>query len=74
MAISPENDRLTIIIPKVLKEQLKIIADHHNRSLSNYIVNVLNRHISKETDDLGMWGHFDTVDKLSEVEKRHNKE
>ncbi len=74
MTISPENDRLTIIIPKVLKEQLKVIADHHNRSLSNYIVNVLNRHILKETDDLAMWGHFDTVNKFNEIEKEHNKE
>lgn len=47
MAISSDNDRLTIIISKKLKSQLKEYADIENRSLSNYIVTVLESHIQQ---------------------------
>lgn len=45
MTISKENDRLTIIINKQLKEKIKILAEEENRSMGNYIVNVLEEHI-----------------------------
>lgn len=45
MSISANNDRLTVIIPKSVKEELKKLADSENRSLSNYVVNLLEAHV-----------------------------
>ena len=47
MAISEENDRLTIIISKKMKNELKELAELENRSLSNYVVNVLEDHLER---------------------------
>ncbi|AZV43733.1 hypothetical protein BAOM_3124 [Peribacillus asahii] len=44
MSISENNDRLTIIINKQIKEELKNIAKENNRSLSNYIAHILEQH------------------------------
>ncbi|WP_207634865.1 hypothetical protein [Cytobacillus praedii] len=49
MAISDENDRLTIIISKKMKNELKQLAELENRSLSNYVVNVLEQHLDSLT-------------------------
>jgi len=46
MSISSNNDRLTVIIPKSLKEDLKVLADNSNRSVSNYVVTILENHIA----------------------------
>ncbi len=72
MAISDKNDRLTIIIPKVMKEQLKLLAEHKNRSLSNYIVSILHESIYKEKDQLEMYAQYDLYNKLVEIEKSQN--
>ncbi|MFS0657351.1 DNA-binding protein [Niallia alba] len=48
MAISENNDRLTVIIPKELKQRLKDLADNQNRSLSNYVVTVLENHADNQ--------------------------
>lgn len=48
MSISANNDRLTIIIPKSVKDELKQLADSENRSLSNYIANLLEKHVSEK--------------------------
>jgi mRNA-degrading endonuclease RelE of RelBE toxin-antitoxin system len=45
MSISANNDRLTIIISKSVKDELKKLADSENRSLSNYVVNILEKHV-----------------------------
>lgn len=45
MSISADNDRLTVIIPKSLKKELKELADIENRSISNYVVNLLEIHV-----------------------------
>jgi hypothetical protein len=47
MSISANNDRLTVIIPKSVKEELKQLADLENRSLSNYVVNILENHVTQ---------------------------
>ncbi|MFC5401482.1 ribbon-helix-helix domain-containing protein [Cohnella soli] len=44
MAISNENVRVMITIPINLKEQLELEAKDENRSLSNYIVTIIQRH------------------------------
>lgn len=46
LAISDKNDRLTVIIPKTLKEELKQLAANENRSMGNYIVTVLEDHVN----------------------------
>lgn len=45
MAISDKNDRLTVIIPKTLKEELKQLAASENRSMGNYIVTLLEDYV-----------------------------
>ncbi|MNG27001.1 hypothetical protein D3C84_1120600 [compost metagenome] len=45
MAISDKNDRLTVIIPKTLKEELKQLAANENRSMGNYIVTLLEDYV-----------------------------
>lgn len=47
MAISNENTRIQITLPKDIKKQLEIIADEHNRSVSNYVLTL----ILKELDE-----------------------
>lgn len=44
--ISKEKDRLTIIIPKELKEILTIMAADNYVSCSTYIVQILAKHIN----------------------------
>ncbi len=46
MSISNKNERTTIIISKELKDKLIELANRENRSLSNYILNVLENHIN----------------------------
>lgn len=47
LAISDENDRLTIIIPKKLKEEIRSLARESNRSMGNYIVTIIKEHVEK---------------------------
>lgn len=46
--ISKDNDRLTIIISKEVKEKLKLLALKDNRTLSNYITTLLNDHVKEK--------------------------
>lgn len=46
--ISKDNDRLTIIISKEVKEKLKLLALKDNRTLSNYITTLLNDYVKKK--------------------------
>ena len=39
--ISPNNIRMSLVIPRELKAQLEIIAKAESRSLNNYITKVL---------------------------------
>ncbi len=72
MAISVNNDRLTIIIPKELKSQLKKLADSENRSVSNYIATLLEEHVSKGvTRDTNRQLGIDIV-KVADAEKPQN--
>jgi len=41
MAVSKENTRVLITIPKTLKKELEEIARVENRSLSNYVLNLI---------------------------------
>ena len=48
MAISKDNERLTIIINKNNKNKLIELAKEDGRSLSSYISNILQTHIEQE--------------------------
>lgn len=69
MSISDKNDRLTVIIPKEMKEKLKIIAGYHNRSLSNYVVSVLDSQIDKELDKLEMYGSYKVAEEIKKYSR-----
>ena len=43
MAISEENTRIQVTIPKDLKKQLEKKAKAENRSVSNYIVTLIQK-------------------------------
>ena len=45
MAISEENTRIQVTIPKDLKKQLEEKAKAENRSVSNYIVTLIQKDI-----------------------------
>lgn len=45
MAISKDNTRVLVTMPKELREKLEKEAEKENRSLSNYIVTVLAKHV-----------------------------
>lgn len=47
MAISKDSDRLVAIVSKETKDALKLLADKENRSLSNYVSNLLEKHVIK---------------------------
>lgn len=46
MALKDSKTRLVLNVEKTLKEQLESLAKTDNRSLSNYIVNILQQHIN----------------------------
>lgn len=43
--ISNDNTRMSIVIPKELKEKISIIATNENRSTSNLIVNLIANYV-----------------------------
>ena len=45
MAISEENTRIQVTIPKKLKEQLEEKAKLENRSVSNYIITLIQKNL-----------------------------
>jgi hypothetical protein len=47
LVISKNNERLTIIISKSLKEEIRKLAEKENRSMGNYIVNILQNHVEQ---------------------------
>ncbi|MGG7146310.1 DNA-binding protein [Clostridium butyricum] len=47
MALSDSKTRLVVNVNKSLKEKLEDLAKADNRSLSNYIVNILEQHINE---------------------------
>lgn len=46
--ISKDNIRVLITLNRDLKQQLEKLAKEENRSLSNYILTVLQKHLQKE--------------------------
>ncbi|WP_211344094.1 hypothetical protein [Robertmurraya siralis] len=48
MSISDSNERLTVIISKDLKAKIRNLAVANNRSISNYVVTVLENHVEKK--------------------------
>ncbi|QJI52491.1 ribbon-helix-helix domain-containing protein [Psychrobacillus phage Perkons] len=46
MVISIDNDRLTVIISKKTKKELKLMAKEDNRSLSNFVSTLLENYVS----------------------------
>lgn len=47
MTISDKNTRMLVIIPKELKKQLEKKAKEGNRSVSNYVVTLIQKDVSK---------------------------
>ncbi len=47
MTISDKNTRMLVIIPKELKKQLEKKAKENNRSVSNYVVTLIQKDVSK---------------------------
>ncbi len=49
MAISKNNTRTLITIPKELKKQLEKLAKNDNRSFNNLVVKILNDYVSNSS-------------------------
>ena len=49
MAISKDNTRTLITIPKELKKQLEKLAKNDNRSFNNLVVKILNDYVSNSS-------------------------
>ena len=45
MSISNKNARTMVVLPIELKEKLKLMAEEENRSLSNFILNILKEYV-----------------------------
>ena len=59
MAISEENTRIRVTIPKDLKKQLEEKAKLKNRSVSNYIVTLIQKDLANSSppkEDGGLLG------------------
>jgi predicted HicB family RNase H-like nuclease len=48
MAVSDKNIRIQVTIPKNIKKQLVKKAEKHNRSLSNYVANLIIKDLKEE--------------------------
>jgi hypothetical protein len=49
MVIADENTRIQITIPKTIKEKLVKKADKHNRSISNYVANLIIKDLEEDS-------------------------
>ena len=58
MAISKENTRIQVTIPKKLKEQIEEKAKLENRSVSNYIVTLIQKDLANSSPHLKRMGEF----------------
>jgi hypothetical protein len=47
MSIRSDKDRIMITEPKILKNQLSELAEKDCRSVSNYIVKILQKHVDQ---------------------------
>jgi predicted DNA-binding protein len=47
MAVSKNNDRIMITLPKDVKAQLESMAAADNRSISNYILTIIQKHLKE---------------------------
>ena len=59
MAISKENTRIQVTMPKKLKEQIEEKAKLENRSVSNYIVTLIQKDLANSSppkEDGGLLG------------------
>ena len=56
MAISKENTRIQVTIPKKLKEQIEEKAKLENRSVNNYIVTLIQKDLANSSPILFRWG------------------
>ena len=45
MSISNKNSRTMVVLPIELKEKIKLMAEEENRSLSNFILNILKEYV-----------------------------
>ena len=47
MAIKAENKRVILTMPESLHQQISDLAEKENRSVSNYVVTLLKKHIEQ---------------------------
>ena len=50
LAIKESNARVILTMPNKLKDMIKQSADKENRSISNYVVNLLKKTVAYEDD------------------------
>lgn len=50
MPVSKDNGRIVITVTKEVKAELEALADKDNRSVSNYVATILQKHVEKEKD------------------------
>lgn len=50
MAIGKDKVRILVNIPKDLKEKVERMANNDNRSVSNFIVNLIEKEINKKNN------------------------
>lgn len=48
MAVAEENTRIQVTIPKTIKNKLEKKADEDNRSISNYVANLIIRDLEED--------------------------
>jgi hypothetical protein len=51
MAISDENTRIQITLPKNIKRELEIRANENNRSVSNYVLTLILKDLDKSNQN-----------------------
>lgn len=47
MSVSTKDNKIVVTVPAEMKEQFKKLADAEGRSLSNYVIQVLKKHIEQ---------------------------
>lgn len=68
--ISSDNTTMSFVIPKILKEEVGILASKENRSMSNLIVTLLDNYVklNKQQDRLKAYYNL-----ISEMEHKNDQ-
>lgn len=47
LTISKNNDIISVVVPREIKQKIKELAEKENRSIANYVATILKEHIEK---------------------------